>query len=67
MKYLDKIKTVYAVCIVGAILISFVYFGKDHSLTRWLAASGIIVWLILMFFSKRLNKKKENPNDKVEG
>jgi uncharacterized membrane protein YfcA len=63
MEKLDKIKTVFAVCMVGAVVISFVYLGKDHSVTRWLAACGIIVWLIFMFFTKRIKKQNETPND----
>ena len=48
---------------VASVVISFVYLGKDHSVTRWLAAGGIIGWLGLLFYVNRISKKKENPND----
>ena len=63
MKTPDKIKAVFATCTVAAVILSFGFLGKDHTLTRWLAAGGIIGWLGLLFYINRINDKKENPDD----
>ena len=58
MKKLDRLKSIIAICILAVIVSSFVILGQDHTLTRYAAVGGIILWLVTMYAIDRMKKKK---------
>ena len=61
MKNQDKIKTYIGFGLVIIVMTSFGVLGKNHTVTRWLAASSIVGWMIAMYWINH-QKKKEKPH-----
>jgi hypothetical protein len=58
----DKIKAVIGIVLIVLTFGSFIFLGKDHTVTRSLAASSIIIWLLVMAWIGKMKSKEENKN-----